>query len=317
VLQLHSSELIRATLSSYLGDNGFRHNHGGMRMTLSKTLFHSVRDWLPDNLFLSIYHRRRIGRFPRMRNPTTFNEKILHRCLNPDPRYGDLSDKLKVRDYVAGKIGSEYLVPLVAAPETFNEAVFDALPQAFVMKANHGSSFVKIVKNKADTSFAELDALAQRWLSTDFYAVARERHYRTIDRRIFFETLLLGPDGIVPPDLKFHVFNKQSGDPKIFLLVVTDRFGGHPRGDVYDENWNRLDISIGHYARSPVPAPRPEKLDKLLSVARQLASDFEFVRVDLYDANDAVYFGELTFTPGAGMFRIRPDKVDYEWGRLM
>ncbi|MDR5770090.1 ATP-grasp fold amidoligase family protein [Caballeronia sp. LZ028] len=285
-------------------------------MTLSKTLFHSVRDWLPDNLYLTIYHRRRIGRFPKLRNPTTFNEKILRRCLEPDPRFGDLSDKLKVREYVAEKIGSEYLVPLVAEPSDFTRSVFDALPQSFVMKANHGSGFVQVVRDKNETSFEKLDAMAKSWLSTDFYAIARERHYRTIERRIFFEALLTGEDGKVPPDLKFHVFNKQSGDPKIFILVISDRFGS-PRGDMYDADWNLLDIGMGHYPRSPTPAPRPANLDALVSIARKLSSDFEFVRVDLYDAKDRIYFGELTFTPGAGMFALHPDKVDYEWGSLM
>jgi hypothetical protein len=285
-------------------------------MTLSKTLFHSVRDWLPDNLYLTIYHRRRIGRFPKLRNPTTFNEKILRRCLEPDPRFGDLSDKLKVREYVAEKIGREYLVPLVAEPSDFTRSVFDALPQSFVMKANHGSGFVHVVRDKNETSFEKLDAMAKSWLSTDFYAIARERHYRTIERRIFFEALLTGEDGKVPPDLKFHVFNKQSGDPKIFILVISDRFGS-PRGDMYDADWNLLDIGMGHYPRSPTPAPRPANLDALVSIARKLSSDFEFVRVDLYDAKDRIYFGELTFTPGAGMFALHPDKVDYEWGSLM
>jgi hypothetical protein len=286
-------------------------------MTLSRVLFHSVRDWIPDNLLLSIYHRRRIGRFPNLRNPTTFNEKILERCLYPDPRYVDLSDKLKVREYVAAKIGSEYLVPLIADPPAFTESVFKALPSAFVMKATHGSGFVKIVRNKEETTFEELDALAQRWLSTDFYSMYRERHYRLVERRIFFEALLLNEDGRVPADMKFHVFNKESGNPKIFILVISDRFGERPRGDIYDEDWNLLDIGMGKYSRSPKPDPRPKNLDTLLWAARELASDFEFVRVDLYNSNDVIYFGELTFTPGAGMFALTPDKVDYEWGKLM
>jgi hypothetical protein len=286
-------------------------------MSLSKALFYSVRDWLPDNLLLSLYHRRRIGRFPNLRNPKTFNEKILERCLYPDPRYVDLSDKLKVRDYVAEKIGSEYLVPLVAAPSTFTEDDFNALPSSFVMKANHGSGFVKLVRNKQDTSFEELNALAQRWLSTDFYSIYRERHYHPIERRIFFEKLLLEEDGRVPADMKIHVFNKQSNNPKIFILVISDRFGQVPRGDIYDADWNLLDVSMGKYARSPAPDPKPKNLDALLSTAHALASDFEFVRVDLYNAHDAIYFGELTFTPGAGMFALRPDKWDYFWGSLM
>lgn len=286
-------------------------------MTLSRKLFDSTKDWLPDNVFLSIYHRRRIGRFPNLRHPTTYNEKILQRCLYPDPRYVDLSDKLKVRDYVARKVGSEHLVPLVAAPAVFTQSAFDALPSSFAMKANHGSGFVQIVKDKRDTSFAALEALTRSWLSTDFYMIARERHYRTIQRRIFFETLLLGQDGKVPADLKFHVFNHRDRDPTIYICVISDRFGARPCGDMYDADWNLLDITIGHYERSTAALPRPENLEALLRVARTLASEFEYVRVDLYALNDAIYFGELTFTPGAGVLRFLPESLDYEWGRLL
>lgn len=222
-----------------------------------------------------------------------------------------------MREYVAGKIGSEYLVPLVAEPSDFTEEVFNSLPSSFVMKATHGSGFVKLVRNKAETSFAELDALAQRWLSTDFYSIYRERHYRPIERRIFFEALLLNEDGRVPADMKFHVFNKNSGDPKIFILVISDRFR---RTAARRHLRCRLEPARhfdGQVCAQHDPDPRPRNLDALLWAARELASDFEFVRVDLYDSNDVIYFGELTFTPGAGMFALTPDRVDYEWGSLM
>lgn len=286
-------------------------------MTARQMLIHGIKYCLPDKVLLSLYHRRRIGRFPNLRHPATFNEKVLQRCLAPDPRYSDLSDKLKVRAYVADKIGEKYLIPLFAAPSSFSQRDFDALPSTFVMKANHGCGFVKLVGDKRETSFEALNALAQRWLSTNFFTVARERHYQAIERRIFFEKLLLGPDNKVPPDIKIHVFNRNADDPQIFILVISDRFGGHPRGDIYDAHWNRLDIKMGHYTRSDKPAPRPHNLDEILWVARTLASDFDFVRVDLYNVDDHIYFGELTFTPGAGLFPLTPDSVDYEWGRLM
>jgi hypothetical protein len=196
--------------------------------------------------------------------------------------------------------------------------VFDTLPPTFVMKANHGSGFVKIVRDKSETSFEELDALAQQWLVTDFYRVARERHYRTIKPRIFFEQLLVEPSGIVPADIKIHCFlSRGAVKPTIYTALISDRFGEHPRGDMYDGDWNRLDIAIGHYPRSEKPEPRPTNYEELLSVATTLATDFEYVRVDLYAPEDKIYFGELTFTPGAGVFPMRPDIVDYEWGRLM
>jgi hypothetical protein len=195
--------------------------------------------------------------------------------------------------------------------------VFDALPDAFVMKANHGSSFVEVVRKKSDTSFEKLQVLAAKWLSTAFYSVARERHYRKIRPRIFFEQLLLDNSGKIPADFKLHCFGGRPGRPIIYILVISDRFGSATRGDVYDVDWNHLDIAIGYYKRSAKPAPRPPHLEAVLDTAVRLCEDFDYVRVDLYAPDDRVYFGELTFTPGAGVLPFTPDKIDYEWGKLL
>jgi hypothetical protein len=286
-------------------------------MIFPRKLIDSAKEWLPDSLFLSMTHYRRIGRFPNLRSPRTYSEKILLRCLYPDPRYVNLTDKLTVRSYVASKVGEDHLIPLIAEPDVFTREVFDALPSAFVMKANHGSGFVQVVRDKSKTSYETLLKQSRQWLSTDFYRIARERHYHLIKPRIYFETLLLDETGEVPADLKFHVFNERSGKQTIFIAVISDRFKGIPRGDMYDADWNLTNISFGAYKRSPVPGPRPHNLDKLLSVASALASDFDYVRVDLYTSMDSIYFGELTFTPGAGVMPMSPANVDFDWGRLL
>jgi hypothetical protein len=273
--------------------------------------------FLPDTLFLSLLHRKCIGRYPRLIRPATFNEKILQRNLRPDPRYERLTDKLAVREYVTGKLGAEHVVPLIAAPEVFTREVFDRLPNAFVMKANHGSTFVEIVRNKSETTFERLQELAERWLSTSFYWVARERHYRRIEPRIFFEALLLDRQGQIPADFKIHCFGGHTGRPLMYILLITDRFGNNTHGDVFDEQWRRTDVMIGPYTRSPIPPPRPENLDAVLKAAAILAEDFDYVRVDLYAYDNRVYFGELTFTPGAGVLPFTPDRIDYEWGKLL
>lgn len=277
----------------------------------------SAKQLLPDAIFLSLLHRKQIGRFPRLLRPVTFNEKILRRSLRPDPRYGKLTDKLAVRDYVKAKIGEDHLIPLISAPLVFTEAVFDMLPNAFVMKANHGSSFVEIVRDKSQFTFAQLQEVAGRWISTDFYKIARERHYREIQPRIFFEDLLLDESGQIPADYKVHCFGDGSGAPQMFIVVISDRFGSETRGDVYDAQWNNLDVTIGDYPRSAAPQPRPHNLASILETAAVLSEDFSYVRVDLYAPKNGIYFGELTFTPGAGVVPMRPDRVDFEWGRLL
>lgn len=285
--------------------------------SVGKRIKAAAKSVLPDSVFVSLLHHKYIGRYPNLIRPLAFNEKILRRSLRPDPRYVRLTDKLTVREYIADKIGEKHLIPLIAAPETFTKAVFDSLPNSFVMKANHGSSFVKVVRDKSETTFEELRQLGDQWLNTDFYTIVRERHYRAIQPRIFFESLLLDQSGQIPADFKIHCFGGHRGNPTMYLLVISDRFGDDTHGDVYDADWNRLDIAIGYYKPSQAPAPRPENLEAVLDVARVLCEDFDYVRVDLYAPDNLVFFGELTFTPGAGVLPFTPDAVDYEWGKLL
>lgn len=267
-------------------------------------------------LFLSLLHRKEVGRFPNLIRPRTFNEQILRRSLKPDPRYAALTDKITVREYVGKVLGEEFLVPMISTPTEFTRRVFDSLPDRFVMKANHGSSFVEVVNDKTKVRYEKLQQLATRWLSTDFYRNARERHYRDIEPRLFFEKLLLDEKGKIPADYKIHCFGQKSGRPEMYILHISDRFGKDPRGNIYDADWNHLDVEVGGYARSDAPDPAPANLAALLDVAETLSQGFDYVRVDLYAPDEEIYFGELTFTPGAGVVPIYPDRIDFEWGKL-
>lgn len=274
-----------------------------------------AKRFLPDYLFLLIAHRKQVGRFPNLRNPATFNEMILDRCLHPDPQWSILADKLRVREYVKNTIGEKYLIPLLAAPDTFTKEVFDSLPTSFVMKANHGCAFVKVVWDKSETSFEELSRLADEWLAVDFYRSSRERHYRSIEPRIYFEKLLVDRGGKIPADIKINIFGQGKDGPIIYTGVVSDRFG-NARHDFYDAQWNLLDADLGGYASSSVPAAPLSNWDEVVRVAMKLAEGLGYVRVDLYAPDNEIFFGELTFTPGAGVTPI-PKHFDEEWGRLM
>jgi hypothetical protein len=194
--------------------------------------------------------------------------------------------------------------------------VFEALPSSFVMKANHGCAFVEVVRDKSQTSFEALSQLATKWLSIDYYSVSRERQYRFIKPRLYFEQLLLDSSGKIPADLKMHVFGGHADGPCIHSQIIKDRFGD-ARGDIYDEHWRRLDVKAGPYTPSDAPIPRPENWDLVQSIAARLAADFDYVRVDLYSVGGKVYFGELTFTPGAGRTRFVPGSHEDYWGRML
>ena len=284
---------------------------GAMRIAWQGT-----KQFFPDYAFMLLQHRRMLGRWPNLRQPATFNEAILLRCLYPDMRWAPLTDKLAVRDYVREKIGEEHLIPLLAAPQMFTREVFDSLPKAFVMKANHGCAFVEVVRDKSTTSFEELSKLANQWLAVDFYRVSRERHYSVIKPRIYFEKLLADSTGMIPSDLKLHIFGGRPEGPCIHTMVIADRFGDM-RGDIYDENWQRIDVAFGAYRRSDAPIPRPANWKEIERLGLLLAEGFAYVRVDLYSLGTDVYFGELTFTPGAGVLRFTPESHDYRWGRML
>jgi hypothetical protein len=289
----------------------------GVTKRAARRMKEQMKALLPDLLFVSLLHRKLVGRYPNLRRPRTFNEHILMRSLKPDPRYAALTDKIIVRDYVTRTLGESYLIPLIAVPDEFTRDVFDCLPPSFVMKANHGSTFVEIVRDKSKVNYEHLKNLADRWLATEYYHVSRERHYKEIEPRLFFEKLLLDSSGQVPADYKVHVFRRQGTRPVMYVVQISDRFGPSPRGNVYDVDWNHLDVTIGEYARSAIPEPPPSNLSELLGAADELSRDFDYVRVDLYAPDNALFFGELTFTPGAGVVPMFPDQVDFEWGELI
>lgn len=275
-----------------------------------------AKRFLPDYAMARLQFRREIGRWPNLRHPTEYSESILLRCLQPDMRWAALTDKLTVREYVREKIGEEHLIPLIAVPEKLTRDVFDRLPRSFVMKANHGCAFVKIVHDKSTTSFEELHALAGKWLSIDYYRLSRERHYHLIEPKLYFERLLVDGSGKIPSDLKIHVFGGRPRGPCLQTMVISDRFGD-ARGDLYDEHWRRMNVTFGPYRPSDEPIARPAQWSEIERIAKRLAEDFDYVRVDLYSTGNEVFFGELTFTPGAGRMRFTPDSHEQYWGRML
>lgn len=292
------------------------HSHETRYHRVARVGWRMIKRLLPDYAMARIQFRREIGHWPNLRHPRGYSEAILLRCLQPDMRWAALTDKLAARDYVREKIGEEHLIPLVAVPERLTPDVFDALPRSFVMKANHGCAFVKVVHDKSTTSFEELNALAAKWLSIDYYRLSRERHYHVIKPKLYFEQLLVDGSGKIPADLKIHVFGGRPEGPLLQTMVIADRFGD-ARGDLYDEHWRRMNVTYGHYRPSDAPIARPGNWLEIERIAKRLAEDFAYVRVDLYSTGSEVFFGELTFTPGAGRMRFTPDSHEEYWGRML
>jgi len=279
---------------------------------MSNLLTRQAIKLLPDVLYHQIRYARAFRKWPNIFRPSTFSEKIIIRNFRPKSIYTNLADKYKVRDYIADTIGEQYLIKLYARFDELTEDIYADLPDAFVIKANHGSGFNLVVHNKVETSYGQLRALTLFWTKTNFYKMSRERHYKKIQPCILVEQLLLHEERI-PNDIKFHCFNRH-GDMHIFIQVDYDRFGVHRR-DIFDTQWNKTEIIMG-LPNNDIPMPAPINLEEMVQLAQRLAADFNYVRVDFYDVAGKIYFGELTFTPGGGMCKMLPEGVQQQWGSL-
>lgn len=275
------------------------------KMWLQKKIL--LRRWEGEKALHQTF-RKVHGRPLDLTRPVGFSEKLFRRMILMNrarrTEYTELADKYLARDYVAEKIGERYLTRIYWCGADPREIPFDSLPERYVVKTNHGSGQVIAVQGQADrrTIIARVD----EWLRSNYYWKGREYQYFNIQPRVFAEEFLDdGMDG-GPLDYRFWCFN---GAPEV-IQVDNHR---HDINPFFDVQWRLLDLHYRTSAARP-QIERPRNLDEMLTVARVLAADFDFVRVDLYNVAGRICFGELTFTPVAGQFRFLPAEWDLRLG---
>ena len=234
--------------------------------------------------------------------PKTFNERIQYRILFERlPIYSDLTDKFRVRDYIEEKIGSKYLIPLLGVYKNACDIDFDSLPSQFVLKCNHDSGSVVICEDKSKLNIKSVIRKLNSHLKINYYIKTREWHYNNIKPLIICE-LFLSQNG--------HVFKNE----KIIIQIDSDRFGKHKR-NMKDSDWNELDFTF-KIKDKETDLAKPHNFDKMKELAKLLSQDFDYVRVDFYEVENKIYFGELTFTPEGGLARFYPEEWDYKFGEM-
>lgn len=265
--------------------------------------------FLPDKVYIQLYYRLRTGRKLNMKNPTTFNEKIQWMKFNYRfPLQSVVSDKLLVRDYVKEKIGKEYLIPLLGKWKKFDEIDFDTLPDQFVLKCNHDSGGLVVCRDKSALDYKKAKNKIEKSLKSNFYTIGREYQYRNIKPMILCEKFI-SENGKVPMDYKIYCFN---GKPDV-MLVCRNRFSNDSHKAeylFYDQNWKFLPWIKGDEKKKDPKLPRPENLDEMLEVAKNLSEDFIYARIDLYNVNGKVYFGEITLSPNSGFYSGLTEETD-------
>jgi len=247
-----------------------------------------------------------------LENPKTFNEKIQWLKLNYKRK--DLSvyaDKVAVRNYVAKIIGNKYLIPVHKVFNNYKDINFKILPKSFALKAAHGSKWNIICYDKNTLNKLQLKKDLKTWGNSNYYWLGYEYAYKKIPPRFICEHLMLNENNQIPNDYKIFCFNNE---PK-FIQVDTTRYTKHQR-IFYDTNWNIQPFELGFNPLSK-GIEKPSSLEEMLLVAKKLSYGFPFVRIDLYEINNKIYFGEMTFYPGEGSERFNPSQWDRILGDLL
>lgn len=275
---------------------------------LGNDLIRSHPNWMSDKYYLSILWRMVMGYDLNWENPRSFNEKLQWLKLHDhNPLYPTLVDKYRVKQWVADRIGAQFVIPTFATYRSVYDIDLDALPGQFVLKCNHDSGSVVICRDKASfNETAAKDKLAKA-LEHNFYWDAREWAYKHIDRLVFAEEYKENPSS---KDLLTYKFLCFDGEPAIMYVTVKN---DNVFEDYFDMDFKSLDIHR-NWSNSCVPIVRPSCFDEMKIVARELSKGLTHVRIDLYEVGGQVYFSEYTFYDWGGLIRFHPTRWDRELG---
>ncbi len=276
-------------------------------------LYEIVLAIIPDKIIVKSSFKKHMGYDLDLKNPLTLNEKINWlKLYNRKDIQTLVSDKYRVRDYIASKIGNKYLIPLIFHTDNYKDLVPENLPESnYIIKTNHDSSGGLIVKNSNKLNYKEIQKRFRRLMKENHYYSTKEWQYKNIKPHIIVEKLLLTEDGDIPSDYKFHCFNGKVE----FIMVDLDRFGDLRTRNLYDKDWNLLECKWGRPNGKPVK--KPNKLNEMIEIAEKLATKFIYLRVDLYYVKEEIYFGELTLYHASGFQAFLDPQCDLKFGKLL
>ncbi len=266
-----------------------------------------------DERYLKVMFHHRLGYWPDLKHPRSFNEKLQWLKLHDhDPKYTLYADKYAVREHIREVLGDEYLIPLLGVYRSAAEIDFDSLPDQYVLKCNHGASYNVICTDKSRLDIDDTRKKLDQWLSMDFYREKREYHYRDIEKRIVCEKYMKDDQTAELNDYKFFCI----GGKVRMIQVDFDRHTDHRR-NLYDTEWNLLDVEISFPRAPELHKEPPARLHEMIAAAEKLSAEFPQVRIDFYYINGKVYFGEMTFFSGAGFSRYVPRSFEFELGKQL
>lgn len=266
-------------------------------------------------LLLEILYKKIMQKPLNLKNPATLSEKIQWIKLNDNkPLKTLLSDKISVKKYIKENLPELKIAKIYKEYNSFTEIDFDKLPETFVIKTNHAykTHYFILDKNKiTENEYKKYEKFYKKVLSVNYaYWGELELQYKNIKPKIYIEEYLREEIGSHFQEYEIYCFN---GKPEFLALIIKE---GYDRQlYTYDVNWKKLEFKL--FFGNDNEIPKPINLDKILSYATLLANDFKFVRVDFFEINNELYFGEMSFTPFAGYIRFEPEKYDLIYGQKL
>lgn len=267
---------------------------------------------LPDKTFLKLKYRMIFHKKLNLSEPKTYNEKLQWlKLYDRKPIYTTMVDKYAVKEYVAEKIGKEYIIKTIGVYDKFEEIDFEKLPNKFVMKCTHDSGGLVICRDKSKLDVEKAKKKIKKSLKRNYYLHGREWPYKDVKPRIIIEEYMEDKETQELRDYKFFCFD---GEVKA-LFIATDRANEkeETKFDFFDAEFKHLPFTNGHPNAKEEPK-KPEKFEEMKKLAAELSKGIPQVRVDFYEVNGKIYFGELTFSHWGGMKPFEPGEWDYTFG---
>lgn len=287
----------------------FRNN----RKALLQNIWEYAAPITSDKLFLRVKFRLFMGYWMDFNNPKTYNEKLQWLKLNDKhPEYTKMVDKVDAKKYVASVVGDKYIIPTLGVWNSVDDIEWNSLPKQFVLKAAGDSGGIVVCKDKSKLDINAAVEKLKKLGSRDYSKTSKEYPYYNVSHRYLAEEYMEDESGYELKDYKIFCFD---GEPK-FLFVATGRQQNDTRFDFYDTEFKHLPLTNGH-ANADVWPVKPKNFEEMLEVAGKLSKGIPHVRVDLYNINGKIYFGELTFFHWSGIVPFDPVKWDYKFGEYL
>lgn len=279
------------------------------RKLIRKLCYKGFFNFLSDELYLKLLFKAKMNRKLNLDNPVTFNEKLQWLKINDRKEiYTTLVDKYAVKEYLKNIIPNEYIIPTLGVWDSFDKIDFESLPDQFVLKCTHNSGNVVICTDKKKLDINNAREKIEASLKKNYFYASREWPYKNIKPQIIAEEYI-GTENNPPDDYKFFVFDGKIDN----VMICKEREKGHPKFYHYSMDWKRL-LYQNNEPKENIKIEKPKNFENMIKIVEALSKGLKSVRIDLYNINGRIYFGEITLFNQSGFDLDITYETDLKWG---